>query len=54
MTAGFTCDNLGQFDSNKTPSLEAVAALVDPSGKVILLSNFLFFLEERKAKGYRI
>ena len=53
MTAGFTCDNLGQFDSNKTPSLEAVAALVDPSGKVILLSNFLFFLGERKAKGYR-
>lgn len=53
MTAGVTCDNCGQFDSNKTPSLEPVAVLVDPSGKVILLNNLVFFLGERKAKGYK-
>jgi hypothetical protein len=47
------CDIPGQFDSNKTPSLEPVPALVDPSRKVILLSNSLFFPRERKARGYQ-
>lgn len=43
----------GQFDSNKTPSLEPVAALVDPSRKVILLSSSLFFPRERQVRGYQ-
>lgn len=53
MTADFMCDNPGQFDSNATPSLEPVAALVDPSAKVVLLSNSSCFPGEKKAKGYK-